>query len=89
MDQVNASDNRSKAARAQRQRNQAAEEEERDYIFEGIFFTIPTTCLFIVMDILVHRQYGETYKGGDVIRKVIKIFPGTGSQSNAGPQIAC
>ena len=48
----------------------------RDYIFEGIFFSIPTTCLFVVMDILVHRQFGETYGGGDVFRKVVKVFPG-------------
>ncbi|KAF9580253.1 hypothetical protein BGW38_003175 [Lunasporangiospora selenospora] len=62
-----------------KRRNAAAsseqEEVKRDYIFEGIFLSIPMTCLFVVMDVLVHRQYGETYGGGDVFRKVIKIYP--------------
>ncbi|KAK3825307.1 MAG: hypothetical protein J3Q66DRAFT_278157, partial [Benniella sp.] len=70
MDQVNARD-----AKAARTRRETDDELDRDYVFEGIFFSIPTACLFIVMDILVHRQYGETYTGGDVLRKVIKIFP--------------
>ncbi|KAG0339830.1 hypothetical protein BG004_006657, partial [Podila humilis] len=47
----------------------------RDYIFEGIFFSIPTTCLFVVMDILVHRQFGEDYGSGDIFRKIVKAFP--------------
>jgi hypothetical protein len=72
MDQVKARD-----AKAARTRRETDDELDRDYVFEGIFFSIPTACLFIVMDILVHRQYGETYTGGDVLRKVIKIFPGT------------
>ncbi|KAF8939686.1 hypothetical protein BGZ58_008981 [Dissophora ornata] len=74
MEQVKASDSRSGSKRSQRQQ-QNEEDDDRDYIFEGIFFSIPTACLFIVMDILVHRQYGETYAGADVFRKVIKIFP--------------
>lgn len=52
------------------------DDSNRDYIFEGIFFSIPTTCLFVVMDILVHRQFGETYGGGDIFRKIVKVFPG-------------
>ncbi|KAF9164323.1 hypothetical protein BGX21_000870 [Mortierella sp. AD011] len=51
------------------------DDSDRDYIFEGIFFSIPTTCLFIVMDILVHRQYAETYTGIQVVQKALKIFP--------------
>ncbi|KAF9334267.1 hypothetical protein BG006_002427 [Podila minutissima] len=52
-----------------------SKEVERDYIFEGIFFSIPTTCLFVVMDILVHRQFGEDYGSGDIFRKIVKVFP--------------
>ncbi|KAG0237820.1 hypothetical protein BGW42_008441 [Actinomortierella wolfii] len=52
------------------------DDSNRDYLFEGIFFSIPTTCLFVVMDILVHRQYGETYSGANIFRKIVKIFPG-------------
>lgn len=70
IDQVNASDKR------KRRQKQIQEESNRDYIFEGIFFSIPTTCLFVVMDVLVHRQFGETYGGSDIFHKVIKIFPG-------------
>ncbi|KAF8976705.1 hypothetical protein BGZ46_008042 [Entomortierella lignicola] len=51
------------------------DDSDRDYIFEGVFFSIPTTCLFIVMDILVHRQYGETYTGIEVVYKALKVFP--------------
>ncbi|KAF9983959.1 hypothetical protein BGZ79_005657, partial [Entomortierella chlamydospora] len=51
------------------------DDSDRDYIFEGIFFSIPTTCLFIVMDILVHRQYAETYTGIQVVQKALKVFP--------------
>ncbi|KAF9979314.1 hypothetical protein BGZ73_000008 [Actinomortierella ambigua] len=51
------------------------DDSNRDYLFEGIFFSIPTTCLFVVMDILVHRQYGETYNGANILRKLVKIFP--------------
>ncbi|KAG0255092.1 hypothetical protein DFQ27_006432 [Actinomortierella ambigua] len=51
------------------------DDSNRDYLFEGIFFSIPTTCLFVVMDILVHRQYGETYSGANIFRKIVKIFP--------------
>ncbi|KAG0297462.1 hypothetical protein BGZ96_006418 [Linnemannia gamsii] len=69
IDQVNASDKR------KRRQKQIQEESNRDYIFEGIFFSIPTTCLFVVMDVLVHRQFGETYGGSDIFHKVIKIFP--------------
>ncbi|KAF9913875.1 hypothetical protein BX616_009406 [Lobosporangium transversale] len=84
LDQVKASDERRTAAgsdsRSRRQNGVLGHrhgdtEVQPDYIFEGIFFSIPTTCLFIVMDILVHRQYGETYSGPDALRKVIKIFP--------------
>ncbi|KAF9093100.1 hypothetical protein BGX27_001674, partial [Mortierella sp. AM989] len=57
------------------QNNNAVDDTDRDFIFEGVFFSIPTTCLFIVMDILVHRQYGETYTGPDVIAKAFKVFP--------------
>ncbi|KAG0245862.1 hypothetical protein B0O80DRAFT_495851 [Mortierella sp. GBAus27b] len=70
LEQANARENRSMA-----HRNQEIEEADRDYLFEGIFFSIPTACLFIVMDILVHRQYGETYSGPDVISKLVKVFP--------------
>lgn len=82
MDQVKDSDDqrtsRGGGRRSSRRSGKTPEEEEanRDYIFEGIFFTIPTTCLFVVMDILVHRQFGETYGGGDIFRKVVKVFPG-------------
>ncbi|KAF9544668.1 hypothetical protein EC957_011775 [Mortierella hygrophila] len=69
IDQVNASDKR------KRRQKQAQEAADRDYIFEGIFFSIPTTCLFVVMDVLVHRQFGEAYGGSDIFHKVIKIFP--------------
>ncbi|KAF9344817.1 hypothetical protein BGX26_003861 [Mortierella sp. AD094] len=58
-----------------RQQDTPIDDSDRDYIFEGVFFSIPTTCLFIVMDILVHRQYGETYTGVEVIQKAFKIFP--------------
>ncbi|KAI7825265.1 hypothetical protein BC939DRAFT_448372 [Gamsiella multidivaricata] len=76
MEQADVKESQSRAARLRRQRDEAQEEDvERDYIFEGVFFSIPTTCLFIVMDILVHRQFGENYAGGDIFRKVIKIFP--------------
>ncbi|KAI1316246.1 hypothetical protein EDD11_010293 [Mortierella claussenii] len=69
--------NRSTSSRSHRSHQQNVEQGDvqPDYIFEGIFFSIPTTCLFVVMDILVHRQYGETYAGADVFRKVIKVFP--------------
>ncbi|KAF9434770.1 hypothetical protein BGZ76_007431 [Entomortierella beljakovae] len=68
MEQVGARERRLK-------RNEEVAEEDRDYIFEGVFFSIPTTCLFIVMDILVHRQYGETYTGPEVVKKALKVFP--------------
>lgn len=70
IDQVKANDKR------KRLQKQVHEEADRDYIFEGIFFSIPTTCLFVVMDVLVHRQFGEAYGGGDIFHKVIKVFPG-------------
>lgn len=70
IDQVKASDKR------KRRQKQVQEEADRDYIFEGIFFSIPTTCLFVVMDVLVHRQFGEAYGGSDIFHKVIKVFPG-------------
>ncbi|KAF9154636.1 hypothetical protein BG015_000321 [Linnemannia schmuckeri] len=69
IDQVKANDKR------KRRQKQVQEESDRDYIFEGIFFSIPTTCLFVVMDVLVHRQFGEAYGGSDIFRKVIKVFP--------------
>ncbi|KAG0309835.1 hypothetical protein BGZ98_005375 [Dissophora globulifera] len=78
MEQVQASDVRSKSKGSRRKDRIATKEDEeevRDFIFEGFFFSIPTTCLFIVMDILVHRQYGETYTGPEVIRKALKVFP--------------
>ncbi|KAG0049709.1 hypothetical protein BGZ83_005480 [Gryganskiella cystojenkinii] len=85
MDQVQANEvqQQQRGSRRSRRRdgdNEVTEEEEnddanRDYIFEGIFFSIPTTCLFVVMDILVHRQFGETYGAGNVFSKVVKVFP--------------
>ncbi|GJJ70747.1 hypothetical protein EMPS_03097 [Entomortierella parvispora] len=81
MDQVQASDKQQASRDSRRSRrhgHQGATEDEdanRDFIFEGIFFSIPTTCLFVVMDILVHRQFGEAYGGGDIFRKVVKVFP--------------
>ncbi|KAF9582910.1 hypothetical protein BGW38_010600 [Lunasporangiospora selenospora] len=51
------------------------DELERDYIFEGIFFSIPTASLFIVMDILVHRQFGEGYALNQIVTKLAKVFP--------------
>ncbi|KAF9144835.1 hypothetical protein BGX30_011333 [Mortierella sp. GBA39] len=69
IDQVKASDKR------KRHQKQVREAADRDYIFEGIFFSIPTTCLFVVMDVLVHRQFGEAYGGSDIFHKVIKVFP--------------
>ncbi|KAF9190635.1 hypothetical protein BGZ51_008382 [Haplosporangium sp. Z 767] len=74
IEQVNANDGRSKATQSHRHHHKH-DDTERDYIFEGIFFSIPTTCLFVVMDILVHRQFGETYGGSDIFHKVIKVFP--------------
>ncbi|KAF9374271.1 hypothetical protein CPB97_012187 [Podila verticillata] len=62
-------------ARSGRNRHTGTKEVERDYIFEGIFFSIPTTCLFVVMDILVHRQFGEDYGSGDIFHKIVKVFP--------------
>ncbi|KAF9124346.1 hypothetical protein BGW39_008285 [Mortierella sp. 14UC] len=70
IDQVQAHEKRTK----RRQRG-AQDDSDRDYIFEGIFFSIPTACLFIVMDVLVHRQFGETYGGNDIFSKLIKVFP--------------
>lgn len=70
IDQVKAND------KHKRRQKQVQKEADRDYIFEGIFFSIPTTCLFVVMDVLVHRQFGEAYGGSDIFHKVIKIFPG-------------
>lgn len=63
-------------ARSGRNRHTGTKEVERDYVFEGIFFSIPTTCLFVVMDILVHRQFGEDYGSGDIFHKIVKVFPG-------------
>ncbi|KAF9912963.1 hypothetical protein EC991_007577 [Linnemannia zychae] len=70
IDQVQAHEKRTK-----RRQREAQDDSDRDYIFEGIFFSIPTACLFIVMDVLVHRQFGETYGGNDIVRKLIKVFP--------------
>ncbi|KAG0250776.1 hypothetical protein BG011_008111 [Mortierella polycephala] len=75
IEQINANDDRSKATHSHGHHHHKHDDAERDYIFEGIFFSIPTTCLFVVMDILVHRQFGETYGGSDIFHKVIKIFP--------------
>ncbi|KAF9973654.1 hypothetical protein BGZ65_009140, partial [Modicella reniformis] len=75
MEQVKAKDDQSRSRRQRNGEEGDEDEGERDYIFEGIFFSIPTACLFIVMDIIVHRQYAETYSGPDVFRKIIKIFP--------------
>ncbi|KAK5828872.1 hypothetical protein F5H01DRAFT_329057 [Linnemannia elongata] len=69
IDQVKAND------KHKRRQKQVQKEADRDYIFEGIFFSIPTTCLFVVMDVLVHRQFGEAYGGSDIFHKVIKVFP--------------
>jgi len=79
MDQVKSSDGSRDSRRSRRHEHPTTSEDDdsnRDYIFEGIFFSIPTTCLFVVMDILVHRQFGESYGGGDIFRKVVKVFPG-------------
>ncbi|KAG0371006.1 hypothetical protein BGZ54_001771 [Gamsiella multidivaricata] len=48
----------------------------RDYISEGVLFSIPTTCLFIIIDILVHRQAGDDYSTQLIVQKILKIFPG-------------
>ncbi|KAG0215135.1 hypothetical protein BGX28_000840 [Mortierella sp. GBA30] len=72
IEQVQAIDEQSRVSKRHRHRH---DDKDRDYVFEGIFFSIPTTCLFVVMDILVHRQFGENYGGSDVFRKVVKVFP--------------
>ncbi|KAF9572431.1 hypothetical protein EC968_009909 [Mortierella alpina] len=74
MDQVKAGDESRRVSNKRRHR-QHDDDKDRDYVFEGIFFSIPTTCLFVVMDILVHRQFGEDYGASDIFHKVIKVFP--------------
>ncbi|KAF9946259.1 hypothetical protein BGZ72_000482 [Mortierella alpina] len=74
MEQVKAGDDRQRLGN-KRRRRQHDDDKDRDYVFEGIFFSIPTTCLFVVMDILVHRQFGEDYGASDIFHKVIKVFP--------------
>ncbi|KAI1314735.1 hypothetical protein EDD11_001749 [Mortierella claussenii] len=48
---------------------------ERYFVIEGIVFSIPTTCLFVVMDILVHRQSGQDYSTELITQKMLKAFP--------------
>ncbi|KAF9276213.1 hypothetical protein BGZ68_010191 [Mortierella alpina] len=74
MEQVKAGDESRRLGNKRRHRRHD-DDKDRDYVFEGIFFSIPTTCLFVVMDILVHRQFGEEYGTSDIFHKVIKVFP--------------
>ena len=77
MEQVKAGDESRRLGSKRRHHRHRDDDKDRDYVFEGIFFSIPTTCLFVVMDILVHRQFGEDYGASNIFHKVIKVFPGT------------
>ncbi|CAO3573085.1 unnamed protein product [Mortierella alpina] len=75
MEQVKAGDESRRLGNKRRHHRHRDDDKDRDYVFEGIFFSIPTTCLFVVMDILVHRQFGEDYGASNIFHKVIKVFP--------------
>ncbi|KAI8051953.1 hypothetical protein BDF22DRAFT_621320, partial [Syncephalis plumigaleata] len=51
------------------------EEEEEDYIFHAILYTIPFCTIYAVMDTLIHRQYNQEAPPLEIIQRLLKAVP--------------